>query len=1603
MKYLLSLGFLGSALANVLDSTGEHSTFQNGNKLSTNIGNSTIVTHTLTGLFDVTSTISAGEYYDAIGNQQPKLGLDIGNDIGDISAGVDLQWSSKTCTNSQDNDFTDISTDVACTVNGATRQLKLCDIGYTGGGTGVWVATGCIRMDRDTKYYGFSQRSIQFYDTYLSHLDALNPYAGAAGAVSIKEKWQFNLANMAYTDRSSVGVAKSKDIDASGKATVPVSVSIRVGTDDDVFGDCSTDTVIGQAKTLGITHPGAMIGAFSQFHSDWKNGENLTLTSLVQSQVSAGALNGTDDANKCKITYSGNVERQFPINDMHAAYYDVVDCAGAECERKFEFNYDGTTWDAAAIDYLSEPTSISKESVPDAVTDAQAEVTGVGWLHKIPLVKSGVYGLFTNVADKTDGTPAIDLLQTISFTTVTGTTDCDTGASELYKLTQQQIDDFHSSRERQCKVAYPDPYTKYDVPSKFTFHGVQSADYEPNILNGSAVDPGWDYGSFAVTDSTSNKIRITYTPSNITTAYLVQSCSTSNVSVVGTGAPLLPIVPATSPTCTFNGDSLTSLDLSNPALFISYTVIAADQSTSSGDTSKDYNALRCKDVTLSATTNFTTEEKSDFLPTKTAQASASVTIAADNLPLAATYDLTSNSTTLLHSGTAPDKHDVDVIYDGQTKSQELSRQGNGALVYNCGGTTKQQVIYSKTLQLPCGTQQLTHTRSSKVQFTVTQATLTGYADTSITVQETAHNTAILTGGSTVPKFYVTSDAIQHLGAGGPNVTCADSTYWTCTVGAFEQDNGFPIDVAYYGAHDNIASGGGPITFSKNLELTYDYNEQCSSGTETETFKVDVTIKPDPNKFRGKITVQDLSNDPNGNGITTSIETLETKHIGDLTIQTRLPLNNKNIDASPTYKIEFFADSDTDQEPHVYTILWNDAVVQETSGISGATGKQVTLSKEGNGHVQLTLNPGADKTVALLEEAASFKLDIKDAEDNIRSVFVSIINLEPEAKLMLTDCTGNSQQEMDNGQSTSVCSDKCCYSNSYNGFKSISFDLITIPKATGTGNVADLDVEILDPDNKGHIVVPTSLIEIKADKSNANQSTPFTLATTANCKGTGQFTIKLHNRVGSNTEHIVKFPCRRHANQTNIVKTVILDYGLVYSADPAKLTFDTDPIGSSSIIYAGAALTCANGAKGGTAQCDSVAGTISKGSDNARDIRELAQKFQSCGSWDSAAHNGSMDIVRQYTVGSINYCQENVLTISVLNTGRASATVTTESFGTARVAYSVSKLEYSSDDCPTDEFKYLYELTGTITSSDDDHTISMTQSTISHADISLASGYSVKKVKAESACRAVCTDTSLLISGPVTHTFTVVVDVHGEQIHTDVQAVLTLGGSPCGETTSDELIDNVSIEFKIQDGDVCNRDASYSNTTETVNLDQYICATISGKSDYDLLLTAFEFSGSAGKGKTGNDLADFYYGGFGTLVADETIAVTADWEYNVTTGGRRMLRTSYTLGSNHGESHASLRVLPAGVQIQEQIEAGVEAAPAHDVIYNKTFTAEDVADHQHTNANWGLGLGIGGSVVGVGFIAVWIYTGWKRTQNGGTFLGGGSGYQKVGRFETNMAF
>jgi len=287
------------------------------------------------------------------------------------------------------------------------------------------------------------------------------------------------------------------------------------------------------------------------------------------------------------------------------------------------------------------------------------------------------------------------------------------------------------------------------------------------------------------------------------------------------------------------------------------------------------------------------------------------------------------------------------------------------------------------------------------------------------------------------------------------------------------------------------------------------------------------------------------------------------------------------------------------------------------------------------------------------------------------------------------------------------------------------------------------------------------------------------------------------------------------------------------------------------------------------------------------------------------------------------------------------------------------------------------------------------------------------------CKDYCGKTQSVL----TFDFDAYASYDSQHFYADVSGTLTLTGDPCTADfkTADLTAVLKSAAMNAQD---CKSSSSVSYTDDISTVDTVGtgCFKLSPEStDYASVFTAgvaslkFGTEGGtletpeqgtlplSGPDKVGND---YYYTVKGlTSAAGKEVELTVEWEYAV--GQRRLRATStYLLGSSDHHSSAGLRVLPAGVQIQEQIEAGVEAAPAHDVIYNGTVlntTNDDLPDHEHTNANWGLGLGITGSVVGVGFIAVWIYTGWKRKQNGRDWLGVGSGYQKVGRFETNMAF
>lgn len=1002
-----------------------------------------------------------------------------------------------------------------------------------------------------------------------------------------------------------------------------------------------------------------------------------------------------------------------------------------------------------------------------------------------------------------------------------------------------------------------------------------------------------------------------------------------------------------------------------------------------------------------------------------------------------------------------------------TTSLQLSAAsvGAGGLQYNCDADGSDQVItYSFAAQLPCkqGITTVSKDTSYKVKYDRnTQATPTvvpGSSQLMATATEKAHHDFRKDGtGYLQATIKYTSTAIKndgnlrHLSCDGSdddhpcsmtykdNDTPSDSSddYVLFTVEFKKQiDNGPTGDYVSKGA-DSQAS------------ITYTFNERCGGPETVKTnFSPTFTITRVADKYRGRIDVSDYLN--TGLGTKETSNSSYAEHLDDLTIDFGLQLglgvynpttNPHGVKNPSVYKVDFYKEQHEaeNKQSQSFTVSWNNAAVKWIP-YAGANPDPVAHEAPviiGTGGESSTLYfqpvKAADASVALGASAGSFDVTITSAFAS-RKVTINIINLEPPARLVVTKGDGNPHKFAETGETKMLCEDYSCYMNDNDnnqdslGFKRVSF-LMNIDTVS-SGSVSQRSVIA-----SGKFITPRT-VTVDSNKNRQNFEVDST-----NCKHYGEITLKLVNyvgetSVGNDITSTIRFPCRRTADAITFRDTTKLDYTINFTASltDQSLKFGDQFDGvTRDITTSGLAndpLTCATGGStGGNAKCTDT--TVVTGAAAINSLRSMSDFFNQCGSWDTTnaiKDVGDMVVVRKFTGKQSNndqqhYCQLNTLKWTVFKTGHSKQTIVVQGFGGAQFRFDLDKLEYTK--C-TAGHKYAFEISGEVSTDGgsfwSESGLKLQDVTFSGNPLKLVdSGVDDHLVTAGTTTEE-CSDYCHLKahSTPVTVSFTATYQLPTtlQTIHADVTATLQMSGDPCSLEYKPEILANdlstvaePSLLFAVvQQTGNCNEYTGQWSLDVTPTITQKLCAKIVSAASglYPATLTGFSFVDGAGNtltsvGNTNNKADDFW---LDQLQANAQIEVTAYWTIDINSGtagtGRRMLRTTYTLGSNHGESHASIRVLPAGVQIQEQIEA----APAHDVIYNGTVlntTNTTLPDHEHHNANIGLGLSIGGSVLGVGLLAVWIYTGCKRRDNKLDFLGVGNGYQKVGRFEANMAF
>ena len=842
---------------------------------------------------------------------------------------------------------------------------------------------------------------------------------------------------------------------------------------------------------------------------------------------------------------------------------------------------------------------------------------------------------------------------------------------------------------------------------------------------------------------------------------------------------------------------------------------------------------------------------------------------------------------------------------------------------------------------------------------------------------------------------------------------------------------FKYDLTASGVRTDLVTGDETDTLSLTGKYTYHNGAQaCISGTETAvtetiTGTVSVTYTKQADKFGGRIEITDNQN------AVTSLNLPQTGHVEDVVMEYAVALTGlTDAKRSPTITIDIQSEEGSEVMKIIYDktklsradIGDSDCTVNDCEVCTGsscasaqaATGLSVSLTvqnayltSDGDGKVAndvfrtFTIYvEGADGT----SSRRKVELKVKIAPDPSRPFYkINTRTFEPNNKLTLEDTDINDIYDTDD-------------------FTKITFPLAN--ELIDTGTRADELIEF-DPSNvedcRSSGVASGSLGGTLGETVQ-----DFVFHTNTDCETNGQVAFSYQS-----TCFKIVFPCKRHANVVVSHLNIALNYGSTFSLQNGLVLSDPQ----ASTLHLGAICTVAGGAV--SAENTPTPNICNIAVDHTQifggTLATMLPFFQKChniqGGYSATDDGGSwkMNVVRAYSKGTSNFCQSSELQLDVKTDGDAHAVVAVQSISDVEYAFHTSQFYFSdetTEGCTGDDRRLILVITGQATVDDTDVGYSTLGHDVGSTTISnipgtftttTAGSPTSETLSVQSTCQDFCSSAVRTID----FSFTAESSSNNQLHYGIVSGQATMSGNPCSDTTVDHNSFSATLEVAVpNDNSVpCNADAGvFAALGGQAYTDDSLCYHLIKDTSvsYALTKTGHTFQERAiGSSGTYTDIAvppalsnegnNFYkvsdISGFG----NKDIKLIVYWQYTISDDGtRRMLRSTYLLGSSDHHSSAGLRILPAGVQIQEQIEA----APAHDVIYNGTVlnnTDTSLPDHEHTNANWGLGLGITGSVVGVGFIAVWIYTGWKRTQNGRDFLGVGSGYQKVGRFQSNMAF
>tara|TARA_B110000977_G_scaffold144511_2_gene183481 strand:- start:28830 stop:33779 length:4950 start_codon:yes stop_codon:yes gene_type:complete len=1549
----------------------------------------------------------------------------------------------------------------ACSANGAGAQVEINAppgilVAATVADTDIITTrTGCIQLeapdDGDTKYFGELKVKLDLTVTWdgspysitiANQLDGSGVQTSNAVSIGLKNAWRYTVD----TNTPFAGDA----MNATNHGITPAQLLA-----DDVE-DQKTELSVEIASAHNMKVPNVDIADQSFLDGSLSDMDVAMSADFTKYQKFKGGVEDKTDTIPCTpsvanrnivVSCSGTATFKIPYDHVRAEDVAPSDCdAGALCAGKLTFSHDKmmSDWYGAGIQSWATSSYDCKDPV-------FSQVAFGGFTAGDPPID------LSQILAPNDHTSACTLSQTLSFSapSSTGSELVSGCATESGKVGEKGTD-FFTDQYALCLVAEPGVYdSATQTPQTITIGTAVSADLIRNTKS-------YSYGF--TNDGSGPQIIISHTGGP---TVLLETQSTRTCAVAGDDYIVDTALDAFKTERTaFETDG--AFDLS---LLASNVKFVPDDINVKGV----FKARCGQDTTTVKMTCVFADKTTDGLATSNTEYTATETKAADTPEYTYTLEKdTGGAVASVDASIATEVVDTATPRDTSSYKKYVSMIGGQENVvdrevslvagatypagdtyaYNCGTGSPDVMSWSKLLELPCdGDKTLSHTITRHVYYSAADLEITPTLGT-VSISEADYISDASVGTITFSSTAIANDidigrltAVSVSADFTPVIVSDKADFGTTFVasGCSIVSSDIVCDLVISGTRLNDAADQDHILTFK-LEYKHHTAATCAAevaalGSVTAggaTFR----FEHSNNQFRGAIQFKDTAN-ANAQDLLTTTQGFAIIGAEDADAHV--------IDAEIDYPIKMYQtpatgslivvvkhdEASTCNDPITLTFVRNNVIHAEEHGGNDGTGVQPEANRteivhDGQTDVMLT------ELTANEAGQVTFYLKVTNPYDKTeKNAGDALVGFE-DRDVLISQCADKSDKRRVSIK-MSVARDPStpavrAQDKSENDWKSLSAG-ITTPDILAADLYTKWDevtlefqhfndddeiqsdkvftfgekntVDELSCPHHGFVQDDTP-VEITSGRVAGFAKKAF--AKNADCETYGKIGFTFDGLC-----YQVRVKCNRHAGTTPLNFDLNLDYRMQFSRDSLSVVNVNDKkVSLGGSCNAGGTVTLP-----GDTKCQNVAngqGSV------AVSFAEVLVEFKQCSDKVviDGGHKWNMSFVQHIEKSSQEFCDERELELQVIHKGSNSATLTINTPPTLNINLALTDLAYVNTDCSADHHRIVFKIQDTTTGVDITAENSMINDAEHGSQFDLTSGAQYSYI-------GDCADYCGVATSSLEFDFDAKGSKSNQDFYADVTGTLTLVGDPCLDVVSRSFKAEMTTGRQAETGDCANADFVSSGTT--VALDQQACFKLAPlNSTFGSL---FEFVASKLESREGSNafvdqaglsvkssLGDGYVWSVSDVsaLADKTLKLTVDWDYKVDGTGRR-LRTTYTLGSGSGgHSDASIRVLPAGVQVQDQIEAAAPVEePVEEAEAEEPETEPAPAPAPSDTSDSGLSMEwiiiiVLGSVVAVG-AALWAWLGCRkqsvgRNDSANVQVVGVSEnykYKKLSRFTSNIDF